>query len=510
MALVRKELVRPDRSEFPGDDGFRFAHMLIRDAAYEGIPKSRRADLHERVGVLFESRSIPDEVVGYHFEQASLRLAELRSWSAQAGTLADRASDLLAAAGHRAVVRGDDRAAANLLRRARALLSPGDSRLPNLEVALAEALNSVGELKEAEALCLETIQAAAARGDKRTEWLATVQHVWLKFDLEPASWNTDDVRRTAGAALTVFEGLEDHRGLARVWLLVGYVDWNACRFEAAATAFERALDRARRAHDEHQVRVTVENLIAALYHGATSASEAIARIGELMEQAPGRAVEANALLHLGGLHSMQGRFDEGRALYERSKAIRRELGRTRSIATATMRAREIHLLAGDTEAAERELRWGYEALEQVGEKAARSTLSASLAEALYRLGRYEEAEDLARESLEASSPEDIASQVMGSTVMGKILAVKGVYDQAEQTAREGVALGERTDDLFTLGEGQMALAEVFLLADRREQAIEALEAAAETSDRKGNIVTADKARALLADLQPAPSTDAPG
>jgi hypothetical protein len=56
----------------------------------------------------------------------------------------------------------------------------------------------------------------------------------------------------------------------------------------------------------------------------------------------------------------------------------------------------------------------------------------------------------------------------------------------------------------------MAFAEVLLLADRCEKAIEALEAAAETSDRKGNIVTADKARALLADLQPAPSTDAPG
>lgn len=31
---------------------------------------------------------------------------------------------------------------------------------------------------------------------------------------------------------------------------------------------------------------------------------------------------------------------------------------------------------------------------------------------------------------------------MGRTVMGKILAVKSVYDQVEQTAREGVALGD--------------------------------------------------------------------
>src|SRR5439155_1128722 len=48
MALVRKELVRPDRAQLTGDDAFRFRHLLIRDAAYEGLPKTARAELHER------------------------------------------------------------------------------------------------------------------------------------------------------------------------------------------------------------------------------------------------------------------------------------------------------------------------------------------------------------------------------------------------------------------------------------------------------------------------------
>ena len=34
LALARKEFVRPDRSLYPGDDGFRFNHVLIRDVAY--------------------------------------------------------------------------------------------------------------------------------------------------------------------------------------------------------------------------------------------------------------------------------------------------------------------------------------------------------------------------------------------------------------------------------------------------------------------------------------------
>src|SRR5262249_22761619 len=48
VSLVRKELVRPDMSQLLGDEAFRFRHLLIRDAAYEGLPKATRAELHER------------------------------------------------------------------------------------------------------------------------------------------------------------------------------------------------------------------------------------------------------------------------------------------------------------------------------------------------------------------------------------------------------------------------------------------------------------------------------
>ncbi|MBA2537344.1 MAG: hypothetical protein H0V20_07950 [Actinobacteria bacterium] len=137
----------------------------------------------------------------------------------------------------------------------------------------------------------------------------------------------------------------------------------------------------------------------------------------------------------------------------------------------------------------------------MGEKGVRSTLAASLAEALYRQRRYEEAEYFARAGLEAASPEDVASQALGRMVAAKLLAVRGTGDRAERTAREAVALAEQTDDLFTRGQSNLALAKVLLLADRRKEAIEALEAAVEASDRKGNIVSADRARALLTELE---------
>ena len=39
QALVRKGLIKPDARSFAGEDGFRFGHILIRDAAYESMPK---------------------------------------------------------------------------------------------------------------------------------------------------------------------------------------------------------------------------------------------------------------------------------------------------------------------------------------------------------------------------------------------------------------------------------------------------------------------------------------
>ena len=52
-ALVRKELIRPHEAI---EDAFRFRHMLIRDAAYERIPKMLRSDLHERFAGWLEGR----------------------------------------------------------------------------------------------------------------------------------------------------------------------------------------------------------------------------------------------------------------------------------------------------------------------------------------------------------------------------------------------------------------------------------------------------------------------
>ena len=53
-SLVRKGLIRPQKPQLAGEDGFRFRHLLIRDAAYAGLPKATRADLHQRFAAWLE------------------------------------------------------------------------------------------------------------------------------------------------------------------------------------------------------------------------------------------------------------------------------------------------------------------------------------------------------------------------------------------------------------------------------------------------------------------------
>ena len=79
--LVRRELIRPDRAQLAGDDGYRFRHLLIRDAAYDALPKAVRADLHARFAAWLDEHGHAlverDEIVGYHLEQAARYQAEL-------------------------------------------------------------------------------------------------------------------------------------------------------------------------------------------------------------------------------------------------------------------------------------------------------------------------------------------------------------------------------------------------------------------------------------------------
>jgi tetratricopeptide (TPR) repeat protein len=308
------------------------------------------------------------------------------------------------------------------------------------------------------------------------------------------------MKETAERGLRVFEALSDDRGLARAWALAASASWN--HYDDAARKFARALAHARRTGDEREEFFALIFLLQAMYRGRAHVSDVrsqierfLARVGESSE--PG----FQALLTLAALRAMEGAADDSRRLFQRAKSIGEEMRLAWAPAWTAESAEEVGLLLGDAEFAERELRTGYEFLEAIGERALRSTIAAHLAEALYRLDRKAEAEHFADLSLELASREDIASQARGRAVKAKLLAAKGDYEAADHLAREAVGLTDDTDDLFQRGQILMALAEVLRLGGRDIEAIPVLRQAAEVSERKGNVVTAQEARARLAALR---------
>ena len=166
-ALLRKELIRQERTTFAGEDAFRFRHVLIRNAAYDGLPKQIRAELHERFAdwlvVAAGDRSTEvEEVLGYHFEQAFRHRTEIQGIDETGMSLAARGGQLLASAGRRAVARGDAPAAVNLLERAGALLPEDAPERLELRLELADALHGAGDLQRVG----EQLEAALAHAEQ--------------------------------------------------------------------------------------------------------------------------------------------------------------------------------------------------------------------------------------------------------------------------------------------------------------------------------------------------------
>lgn len=87
--------VGPDRSGVIGDDAFRFRHLLIRDTAYDAMPRRERAQLHERLADWLEEAAAGKlaqfaEILGHHLEQAYRQRAELGVADEQRTQLAAR------------------------------------------------------------------------------------------------------------------------------------------------------------------------------------------------------------------------------------------------------------------------------------------------------------------------------------------------------------------------------------------------------------------------------------
>ena len=500
-SLEMKELVRSTGDVFVGLPVYRFQHVLVRDVAYEGMLKRTRAELHASLVDWFEEVA-PDrlrefeEIRGYHLEQAYLIFTELGGNEERTRDTGRRGAEHLSSAGRRALARGDMPAASNLLHRAEALLPPGDPQRPRLLLEAGDALIEIGNFTLADELLRKAEEEATRGGDRILEITARLAHLRLRYTMDPEA-TEPIVEEEVARVVPELEALQANEGLARAWRLLTQVNFTACRWSAVEDAATRMTEYARLAGDTTlEARFLAAQAMAALY-GPTPVAAAEERCRQLLARAgEDRRTHAIILCVQAHLAAMDGRFDQAREAYMKSREVLDELGWRFHAALTSLDSGAVEMLAGDPVAAERELRMDYETLNEMGERDYMPTTAALLAEALYEQSRFGDAESFAQISETFAASEDITSQFLWRCVRAKVAAQRG-EPAAETLVLEALELTEKTEELESQAQVFMDLAEVLELSGRSDEAVPHLREALARYHAKGNVVSAARARERL-------------
>ena len=497
-ALVRKELIRPDKPQLAGEDGFRFRHLLIRDAAYDALPKATRAELHERFAAWLEEHGAElvelDEILGYHLEQACRYRAELGL--PDDDELAAAARRRLTAGGRRAALRQDYGAAVEPARARRRARPAGRARpRPRDRARRRSALGRQGRRRTPARRCPRRARLGGGRscrsssaGGSRRPSSASPRAGGRDGEAGCArragAARVRGRRRRPGAVHRLLRarggGVHARRRWTRRWRHSSgpspTLGGRACG-RGSSPGVARALAASSAQHPCPEC-----------WRGSTRTSRS--RAGTLAPCATGPRRWRCSVASTRRARSSPKPCGAGRAR-------RRDSAR---VLTGTSPS-EVELLAGDPAAAAEFGAEGCRLLEELGEKGYLSTAAANLAQALYALDRLEEADAWAGRAAELGASDD--------AIDGAALAPgQGEGARTSRRARGGRAPGTRGGrDRRTRPTCSTRKAtrtptspRCSCSAGKPDEAAAALEQALERYERKGNLASAERTRARLDEL----------
>ncbi|HET9521681.1 MAG TPA: AAA family ATPase [Candidatus Limnocylindrales bacterium] len=510
-SIVADRLVDLDRKQFvhpladADDEAFRFHHGLVRDAAYQSLLKRARATLHERfvewaerINRERDRETEFEEILGYHLEQAVRYRSELGPLDARGVELGGRAAVKLASAGKRAFGRGDLPAAANLLRRATALLEPDATDRIELLVDLAYVLLEDGEFAESLEAITDAAAAAERIGDARlARHAAVARNSHAIFGSEETA-NTAETLEETREAIDWFESTDDLYGSTLAWRLLAAIQGTAGRYEEAAEANQRVIAAARQIGD---VRVAARGAIGyaiSSLHGPTPVDEALRRCDDLRaEVADDRKADAVISLVRGLLRAMTGDAAGARELATQARASLLELGPSVTASTTSIESAQIAFLAGDPAAADADLTRDLADLEAIGERYYRSTIAGLHARARLALGDPDGALASAILARTLADPDDSEAQILWRSAEAKVRALRGEGDDAVRLATEAVEIAGQTVDLVLHADALADLGEVLVAIGRHDDAGPPLREALALFERKGSTVAVTRVRRIL-------------
>jgi tetratricopeptide (TPR) repeat protein len=484
QTLVRADLISPEAGAT--DDNFRFGHILVRDAAYAGLAKRTRAELHERLASWTEAARSGrlteyEEILGYHLEQAASYSREL-GLGADAERAGLRASVYLAAAGRRALASADFPAAANLLARAVDALPAADPQRPELQLEAIAPLAETGAFDRAMASLEEIVEHAPSRR------LSLAARAWRAFLRHQIEWSDggEVALEDAREWLIESERSDDHSGQATaLGFLAKLTFWEGQAADAELLCM-RAVEQAELAGDKREESESLVWLLIAGMFGPTPVDAALARCDAIASRrGVSLKVQIMASIEHGVLEAMQGHIERGRERVAEGRRQLEALGLVHLAAVMGQEAATIERLAGDPAKAEAILRPGIEAFERMGDAGFGFTHLSLLGRALHDQGRFEDAARITELLVERLDANPALTDESVTGVIALTAARAGDDAEALRLATTAVERESRSDYLRDIADRYVDLADVQILAGRRNEALAALVKADGLYERKG-------------------------
>jgi class 3 adenylate cyclase/tetratricopeptide (TPR) repeat protein len=505
--LCDRDLIRPGNTAEPGGDPWEFLHLLVRDTAYETLPKATRANLHERfAGWLEDSLGARaedyQEIEGYHLAEAHRYLRELSAHDARLPALAGRAAERLGNAGRRAAARGDAPAAQRLLERT-ADLAPDAHVRADSRLLMIGPLMDAGGAARAPAVLRAARADVADAADPSLEARLHLIEAHLRFLTAPDTITLDEMRTTCRNEGKALEAMGEEWSLAEALTGEALVEWLAGEAAAMLEVSQRALEVSLRAANLREAGHAAIYLFMALERGATPYPDGVERIRALQDVlAADRVTDSVRRLVLADFHATLGSFDEAVAGAAEAAESFRDLGQERWLATARGNQGHIAELQGRLVEAEGVIAEAQGFFEREGDVANASVLACDHARVLNRLGRHDDAHAVARTVEASAATYDLEPQVWWRTETARALAATGELERARALAGEAVERASRTDFVGVTADALGGRADVDARSGNVASAVEGWTRVKAMRAAKGNVVGEAFADEMLAALAP--------
>ena len=437
---ARRDLVSELDDRGPGGGrAWTFKHILIRDVAYDAIPKADRSRAHDEFGRWLERTSGPrfDEyadIVGYHAEQAYLLAHELGEPDQELGIRAYRG---LTSSGTRANKRGDARASRTFFERALAVA--GGIEIPPLDrlSARAELVMVRSRLGESSGTSFDELSALAAELRPHPP-TAVLVDILLSLSTQLSDKDPSAAGSLAREAIGVARALGDPEIIAFAMLRSHWLTWAVGDLEAQRRVLADAWAYIQVSGAQGAISGTLSWLRGnALQRGAFGEMAEYARRSHEWTSAHGSAIQrSGALAGLSTTALLRGDLSGSLAAAREALELAIDSGMRQRVGTTYWGVAESLEANGDLDGARDALESSIRTLEGPDAQGFRAEARTQLARILVQLGDLRSARMHAELAQAEVGPDDIYTIATAGWSLATVCAAEGRADEADALYRE--------------------------------------------------------------------------